>query len=296
MKIKKQISITKNSFPNDKTDTVIIRAEKGLRLLEWRELWEYRELLYFLAWRDVKIRYKQTVLGIMWVLLQPIASSIVFSGLFGVLLKVSTQGIPYPIFVMSGLLIWTYFSSTLIRCAGSLVQNANLVSKVYFPRILIPLGVTVSGLVDLFIGFFAAFVTGLFFGILPTWRFVFLPVLLFQLLITTLGFGLWLAAVNVRYRDVNHLLPFVLQIWLYITPVVYPVSLISLKTQELMTLNPVYVIVEEFRWIFLGMNYSTSIFESNPEWFVLSLMGSIAVFISGLFFFRRIEQSFADVI
>ena len=223
--------------------TIVIRPTRGLAALKLRDVWAYRELLYFLVWRDVKVRYKQTLLGVLWVILQPVVSMAIFTVLFGVLLKVPSGDVPYPIFAFAGLLPWNYFSQALSRSSTSVVNSAHLITKIYFPRLVIPLSGVLSSLVDFAIAFGVLVVLMVVYGIVPTTRLAVLPPLILLAMATALGFGLWLSALNVKYRDVNYLLPFLIQIWMYLTPVVYGSGLIPERFRFLLSLNPMTAVV-----------------------------------------------------
>ncbi len=273
---------------------VIIQATKGWSSLQLRAVWQYRELLYFMVWRDVKVRYKQTALGVLWVILQPVISMLVFSGLFGVLLNAPSNGAPYPVFVYAGLLPWNYFAGSLARSGTSLVDSRNLITKVYFPRLTVPLSGVLAGLVDFAAGFIVLVVLMLLYGIVPTTAVVLLPAFLLLAMLTALGFGLWLSALNVRYRDIGYVIPFLIQIWLYVTPVIYSVSLIPEQYQFLLGLNPMTSVVAGFRWALLGQAPAA---QSSSLWvFGLSILTMFVVLISGLAFFSRTERTFADII
>jgi lipopolysaccharide transport system permease protein len=274
--------------------TIVIQPTRGLAALQLRALWEYRELLYFLVWRDVKVRYKQTALGITWIILQPVISMIVFSILFGGLLNAPSNGVPYPIFAYAGLLPWNYFAGSLTRSSQSLVGSAHLITKVYFPRLIIPLSAVLSGLVDFAVAFVVLIVLMVWYRIAPTPAILFLPGFLLLAMATALGFGLWLAALNVRYRDVNYLVPFLVQVWMYLTPVVYSATLIPQQWRWLLALNPMTGVVEGFRWALLGNNLAET--AAPGGLFAVSVAITLAVLVSGLFFFRATERTFADVI
>jgi lipopolysaccharide transport system permease protein len=273
---------------------VVIEPDRGWFDLQWRAVWQYRELLYLLVWRDVKVRYKQTALGVTWIVIQPLVSMVVFSGLFGLLLQVPSGGVPYPVFVLAGLLPWQYFANSLNRCTNSLVDSSYLITKVYFPRVIIPLAAVISGLVDFGVSFVAMLVVLLLFGIYPTPAIVLLPFFLLLALATALGFGLWLTALNVRFRDVRQLLPFIVQIWMYVTPVVYSLTLIPERYRWLFALNPMSGVVGGFRWALLG-DHLTDVQDFGPL-FVASVAITVLVLVTGAFFFRRIERTFADII
>jgi lipopolysaccharide transport system permease protein len=275
------------------TALTVIQPTKGWASLQLRAVWHYRELLYFLVWRDIKVRYKQTALGVAWVVLQPVISMLVFSGLFGVLLNTPSNGVPYPVFVYTGLLPWTYFSGSLARSSVSLVDSRNLITKVYFPRLIVPLTGVLAGLIDFAVGFVVLIVLMLLYGIVPTATVIFLPLFLLLAILTALGFGLWLSALNVRYRDIGYLIPFLVQIWLYLTPVIYSVSLVPERFQFLLGLNPMTSVIMGFRWALLGQVPDAQ----SPVWlFSLSVTTMVVVLISGLIFFRRTERTFADII
>lgn len=273
--------------------TILIRPTRGLASLGLRAVWEYRELLFFLVWRDVKVRYKQTALGVLWVILQPLVSMAIFTVLFGVLLKVPSGDAPYPVFAFAGLLPWNYFSQSLTRASTSLVQSSHLITKIYFPRLVIPLSGVFSSLVDFAISFVVLFVLMLLYGVTPTARMLLLPALLLLALVTALGFGLWLSALNVKYRDVGYLLPFLIQIWMYLTPVVYGSTLIPERYRFLLSLNPMTGVVEGFRWALLGGELESYL---SAPLLALSVGIALAVLVSGALFFRTTERSFADIV
>lgn len=281
--------------PIDNVPVIRIRPTRGLVNLQLRAVWDYRELLYFLVWRDVKVRYKQTALGILWIILQPVMSMVVFSLLFGELLKVPSGGVPYPVFAYAALLPWNYFAVSLTRSSNSLVGSANLITKVYFPRLIIPISGVLSGLVDFGVAFLVLVGLMVFYGI--TWTpaaLLLLPLLLLLALLTALGFGLWLAALNVRYRDINYLVPFLVQMWMYATPVVYGSTLIPARYRFLLGLNPMTGVVEGFRWALLGSAAPAG--QTDSVLFALSLVVVMVVLTSGLVFFRNTERTFADIV
>ena len=272
----------------------IIKPSHGIPSLELGTIWEYRELLYFLVRRDVKVRYKQTALGVMWIVLQPVVSMVIFTVLFGMLLKVPSEEAPYPVFVLSALIPWNYFASSLNRSATSLVYSSNLVTKVYFPRVLIPLSGVLSGLIDLVIAFLLLLGLMAVYRITPTPGALLLPAFVGLASATALGFGLWLSALNVRYRDINYIVPFLLQIWMYATPVVYGSSLVGSRFRVLMGLNPMTGVVEGFRFALLG-NVMSGARLSVPLLAISASMTAL-VLVSGALFFRYTERSFADII
>ncbi len=272
----------------------IIEPSRGLASLRLGAIWEYRELLGFLVWRDIKVRYKQTFLGILWILLQPVVNIAVFSLLFGSLLSVPSGDVPYPIFLYSALLPWSYFSRSLTRSTTSVVNSSHLITKVYFPRLVIPISGVISGLVDFAIAFLVLMVLMLIYGIRPTSNIFFLPGFILLAMLTALGFGLWLSALNVRFRDINYTIPFIVQAWMYMTPVVYGTNLIPEPYRFLLALNPMTGVTAGFRWALLGNRLA----DASPPGvlFPVSIGITLVVLIAGLFFFRTTERSFADII
>lgn len=270
----------------------VIRIEptKGWVALQLKELWAYRELLYFLIWRDVKVRYKQTALGAAWAIIQPVFTMIVFSLFFGRLAKIPSDGIPYPIFAYAALVPWAFFSNGLSQASNSLVGSGNLLKKVYFPRLSVPIASVLSGLIDFLIAFIVLLGMMLYYGIYPTLNVIWLPFLLLLTIITSLGVSLWLSAMNVHFRDVRHTLPFLAQLWLFATPIAYPSSLLSEQWRTLYSINPMVGVVEGFRWALLGV-------ETVPgPMLIVSSMASLALLVGGVFYFRRLEKTFADVV
>jgi len=283
--------------PASEPPVVVIQPTSGLAALQLRALWHYRELLFFLVWRDVKVRYKQTALGIAWIVLQPVLSMVVFSLLFGGLLNVPSNGVPYPVFAFAALVPWNYFAGSLNRVSASLVSSANLISKVYFPRLIIPLSGVIAGLVDFGVSFGVLVVLMAIYRIPLTLRALLLPAFLLLAMLTALGFGLWLSALNVRYRDVNYLVPFLVQTWMYVTPVIYGATLLPEQFRWLLALNPMSLVIEGFRWALLGPAApATQIAQSSPWLIVVPLVIVIVVLASGLVFFRGTERTFADII
>lgn len=273
---------------------VIIQPTRGLAALQLRGVWEYRELLYFLAWRDIKVRYRQTALGVLWIVMQPLLSTVIFTLLFGGLLRVPSGGAPYALFALAALAPWQYFASSLGRIGTSLVNSAHLISKVYFPRLIIPLSTVISSLVDFAIAFAALLILLAAYRVPLAINVLWLPLFLLLAVVTALGFGLWLAALNVRYRDVNYLIPFLLQIWMYMTPVVYGSTLIPERYRWLLALNPMTGVVEGFRWTLLGGSMTE--FVPPGPLFAGSVAIVLAVLVSGAVFFRSTERTFADII
>ena len=267
-----------------------ILPSKGWTSLRLHELWEYRELLYFLVWRDIKVRYKQTVLGAAWAIIQPFFTMVVFSIFFGGLAKTPSDGIPYPIFSYAALVPWTFFANGLLNSSSSLVTNANLISKVYFPRLVIPVSAVLSGVVDFALAFVVLLGMMVFYGIAPTVNVIWLPFLLLLALVTSLGVGLWLSAMNVNFRDVRYTVPFLTQFWLLATPIAYSSSLLEEPWRTLYGLNPMVGVVEGFRWALLGVETAP-----GPVIIVSSIV-SLILLITGAFYFRRLEKSFADVV
>jgi len=255
-----------------------------------REVWEYRELLYFLTWRDVKVRYKQTALGAAWAIIQPVFMMAVFSLFFGRLAKVPSDGIPYPIFTFCALLPWQLFAHSLTESSNSLVTNERLITKVYFPRLVIPISAVLGGLVDFAIAFVILLGLMAYYGIVPTWAVVTLPGFLLLAIVTALAVGLWLSALNVQYRDVRYTINFLVQFWLFATPVAYPSSIVPERWRALYGLNPMAGVVEGFRWALLG--------KTQPPGSLLAVSVTVVILllIGGLYYFRRMEQEFADVV
>jgi len=279
-----------SSAVNDPTSTIVIRPSTGWAPLHLRELWEYRELLYFLTWRDIKVRYKQTALGATWAVLQPLLTMVVFSVFFGRLAKVPSDGLPYPIFAYCGLVPWTYFATALSQSANSLVDHGRLITKVYFPRLLVPAASVIAGLVDLGIALVVLVGMLLFYGVAPGPAVVTLPLFILLAAATALAVGLWLSALNVQYRDVRYTLQFLIQFWLFATPVAYPSSLVPQRWRILYGLNPMTGVVEGFRWALLGKG------EAPGALLAVSVLTVAAALIGGLFYFRRMERAFADTV
>jgi homopolymeric O-antigen transport system permease protein len=258
--------------------------------LKLAELWAYRELLFFLVWRDIKVRYKQTVLGAAWAIIQPFMTMVVFSLFFGRLARVPSDGIPYPVFSYAALVPWTFFAYGLTESSASLVGSAQLIKKVYFPRLIVPIACVLSGVVDFVLAFLVLLGMMLYYGMGPTWQVVWLPFLLLLAFATALGVGLWLSALNVQFRDVRYAVPFLAQFWLFATPIAYPSSLLSQPWRTLYGLNPMAGVVEGFRWALLGTATAP-----GPILFV-SAGTALGILVSGLFYFRRMERTFADVV
>lgn len=271
--------------------TVIeIEPSHGWVDLKLRELWQYRELLFFLTWRDVKVRYKQTALGAAWAILQPFMTMVVFSLFFGKLAKMPSDGVPYPIFSYVGLVPWTFFAAGLTNTSNSLVGSSNLIKKVYFPRLAIPISTIFSGLVDFFLAFVVLLGMMGFFRVWPTPKLLFLPLFLLLAISTSLGVGLWLSALNVRYRDVKYIVPFLTQFWMIASPIAYSSSLVPEKWRLLYALNPMAGVIEGFRWAMLDTQFAP-----GPVVAVSTLVALILL-LSGALYFRRMERTFADVV
>lgn len=275
--------------PIEKT-MIVIEPPQGWLSLRLNDLWFYRELLFFFVWRDLKVRYKQTILGVTWAVLQPFLTMVIFSVIFGGLAKFPSDGIPYPVFSFTALLPWGLFSRALSDASMSLVNNQQMVSKIYFPRIFLPTAVILSGLVDFGISFVMLIGLMFFYGITPTWTIIALPLFLLLAIMTAMAVGIWLAALNVRYRDVKYMTPFLVQVWLYTTPVAYSSSLFPEKWRLLLGLNPMAGVIDGFRWALLGQQTQIS------HLVYVSTIMVLLLFVSGLVYFQRTEQTFADVI
>jgi lipopolysaccharide transport system permease protein len=280
------LTLDKSQF----SQVIVIEPSHGWVPLNLRDVWAYRELLYFLAWRHVKVRYKQTVLGATWAIIQPLFAMIVFTLFFGRLAAVPSDGFPYPIFVYTALVPWTLFAQTLTQSTESLVNNSNLITKIYFPRLIIPLSIVGANLIDFGLAFSVLVVLAIGFGIVPSLNLIFLPLFILLNIITALGMGLWLTALNVQFRDVRQIVPFLVQLWLFATPVIYPSSGIPEPWRTLYGVNPMVGVIEGFRWSVLGT--------ANPPsaTILLSAAISLLVLVTGAYYFRRMEKSFADVV
>jgi lipopolysaccharide transport system permease protein len=257
----------------------------------WKDIWHYRELFYFLAWRDILVRYKQTVIGIAWSLLRPLLTMIVFTIIFGKLAKLPSEGVPYPILVFAAMLPWQFFSNSLSESSNSLIANSNLLSKIYFPRIIMPTSSVIVSLVDFFISFVILAILMVWYQFIPDWRIITLPFFLMLALFASLGFGLWIAALNVKYRDFRYIIPFIVQFGLYISPVGFSSSIIPGRWRLVYSINPMVGVIDGFRWALLGQNVQI-------YWpgFLLSIGLTFLVFLYGLRYFRMTERTFADVI
>ncbi len=284
MDLKKNIPMLKT------TEQIQIKPSKGWVSLNLKEIWKFRELLYFLTWRDIKVRYKQTAIGVMWVLLQPLFTMLLFSLIFGRLAKIPSDGIPYPAFIFSGLLPWLLFAKALTDASTSLVSNEQIITKVYFPRVIVPTSAVLAGVMDFLIASCLLLGLLLFYGIVPNWNILALPFFVLMTILCALGVGFWLCALDVVYRDVRYTIPFLTQLWFFGTPIVYPSSLIPDQWKLLFGMNPMAGVIEGFRWSLLGK-------EDFP--FLIILSSSITViflFTTGLYYFRRMEKNFSDII
>jgi lipopolysaccharide transport system permease protein len=265
-----------------------IEPPHGLFELRLREVWAYRELLYFFVWRDVKIRYKQTAIGVLWVVLQPVLNMLVFTLIFGRLAKLPSDGLPYPVFYFAALVPWTYFAYSLQTTTNVVVENQRLITKVYFPRLILPISTVLSGLVDFAIGFLVLAVFCVAYGIFPTLAALWLPVLLLLALFTALGVGLWLSALNALYRDVRYVIPFLIQFWMFSSPVAYAGSLVPARWRWLYGLNPMAGVIDGFRWAITGRGQAPGLL------LLVSACAVVLVLLGGIFFFNRMETSVAD--
>ena len=279
-----------NSAQQQAAPWVVIESGKGRGKVNLRELWAYRDLLFFLTWRDISVRYKQTILGAAWAVIQPLMSMVVFTIFFGRLANIPSEGVPYPIFSFAALLPWQYFSTAVTSSSNSLVGSANLLSKVYFPRLLIPFASVLPPVIDFAIAFVVFVILMFVYGVGLTWQIVCLPAFLLLSMAVALGTGLWFSALNVRYRDVRHVTPFILQFGMFVSPVVYPSSLLPEKWRLLYGLNPMAGAIEGFRWAVLG-DYPLS-----GGMLALSVLVALSLLVTGLLYFRRTESTFADIV
>ena len=266
---------------------IVIRPRRGWIAINWREMADFRELLFFLAWRDVKIRYKQTALGVAWAVLQPLTTMVIFSVIFGLYAKIPSQGAPYPVFVFAGLVPWMFFSNGVTAAAQSLVSQQQLLTKIYFPRLFVPTAAVGAVLVDMAVSFGLYALILVFYGIVPGWRIVFLPFLVVGTIMATLGLGYTLAALIVLYRDIRYTLPFLTQILMFLSPVIYPATIFG-KYRWILALNPMCGIIDGYRSVFLGTPW-------DPLTLAVGTGVNVALFIFGLFYFRRVERFFADL-
>jgi lipopolysaccharide transport system permease protein len=288
--IKYPAATVSSALPGGPPPLIRIEAAKAWPSLKLGELWAYRELIYFLIWRDIKVRYKQTVLGAGWAIVQPLFTMLLFSLFFGRLAKVPSDGIPYPLFSFTGLVPWSYFANGLTQASNSLVGNSSLIKKVYFPRLAIPTAKVLSALLDFGLAFVLLLGMTFYYRVHPSFRILWVPLFLLLAMVTALGASFWLSALNVRIRDVEQTLPFLTQIWLFATPIAYPSSLLSEPWRTLYGINPMVGVVEGFRWALLGANTAP-----GPMLIISSLVAT-AMLVSGAFWFRRLEKTFADVL
>lgn len=279
-----------DSAAGETAPSVVIERNRAYLRGELRALWEFRELLYFMVWRDVKTRYKQTALGVGWAVLQPLLTTAIFTVVFSSFARMPSQGVPYPLFAFTALLPWSYFSQALGRSSVGLVSNANLISKVYFPRLIIPLAVAATPLVDFGLTFVVLLALLAWYQIVPTVAIFVLPIFVLMAFLAAVAVSLWLSALNVKYRDVGHLIPFLIQIWMYASPVVYPLSLVPERWRHIYSINPMVTVVEGFRWSLLG---------TPPPNGTVALISSAVVLVTlagGFMYFKATERTFADVI
>ena len=280
-----------NNLQQDKqTPIIYLRPSKGWMAVDFKELWRYRELILFLTWRDIKVRYKQAVLGIAWAILQPLLTMLIFTVIFGILLKTPSQGLPYPLFALSALLPWQLFATALQRSSISLVGNANLITKIYFPRLAIPLSSVLAALVDFGVSMIVLIAVMIYYQYWPGWNILWLPPLILLALMTALSVGLWLSALNVQYRDIQHMVPFIVQVWMYASPIVYPIDIIPEGIWRwLYGLNPMVGVIQGYRWALLSGD--------PPDITMFISVGVVVILlVSGLYYFRRMEKTFADIV
>jgi lipopolysaccharide transport system permease protein len=280
----------KNAVKNIDIPLTVIEPSKGWIPVDLKEIWKYRELLYFLTKREIQVRYKQTVLGALWAIIQPVLTMVVFTLFFGRLAKMPSDGIPYPIFVYAGLLPWTYFANALSNSGNSLVGSANLISKVYFPRIIIPGSASLAGLLDFFVAMVVLFVMMAYYDFVPGVEILLFPFLIGLTFLCAVGVGLWFSALNVQYRDIRYVIPFLIQLWMFVSPVIYPVSLVPQNYQWVLALNPMGGVIRAYRASLLG--------HQPVDWLLLGISTGIIImiFTIGMYYFRRMEKTFADVI
>ncbi|KAF0109307.1 MAG: lipopolysaccharide transport system permease protein [Anaerolineaceae bacterium] len=288
--------MAKTAISKPEPGTVVLRPSRGWTALNLRDLWLYRELVFFMTWRDLKVRYKQTLLGVSWAVLNPFLQMVVFSIFFGELAKVSSDGLPYPIFAYTALLPWTLFANALNNASRSLVSHQNMVTKIYFPRLLLPLASVMAGVVDFLLAFLVLIGMMIYYNatgathLTLNWAMLTLPLFLLLALVTALGVALWLSALYVKYRDVNYIIPFLAEVWKFVSPVVYSTSMVPAKWQFVYALNPMAGVVNGFRWALLGT-------QTAPDLrLAISAAMAVIVLVSGLFYFRSMEKTFADTI
>lgn len=288
--------MAKKALPESGSNLVILRPSRGWTALNLRDLWLYRELVFFMTWRDLKVRYKQTLLGVSWAVLNPFLQMVVFSIFFGELARVSSDGFPYPLFVYAGLLPWTLFANALNNASRSLVSHQNMVTKIYFPRLVLPLASVMAGVVDFLLAFLVLIGMMIYYNaagitqLTMNWAMLTLPLYLLLALVTALGVALWLSALYVKYRDVNYIIPFLSEVWKFVSPVVYSTTLIPTNWQIVYAFNPMAGVVNGFRWALLGTQTAPDIR------LAVSVLVALVLLVSGLFYFRNMEKSFADTI
>jgi lipopolysaccharide transport system permease protein len=284
------MSVEAHPAPTAHDQIVEIRPDRGWFDLDLGAVWRYRELLVVLMLRDIQVLYKQALLGAAWAILQPLFAVVIFTIVFGYFARMPSEGIPYPVFAFAGVLPWTYFAEAVRRSGTGLVTDAELVRKVYFPRLIMPLANVISPLLDFLIAFVVLLILMAFYGIAPTWKILVIPPLMAIAALLALSMGLWLGPINVRFRDVKHTLPFLIQIWMYASPIVYPLSMVPEQWQGLYSLNPMVGVIEGFRWAVFN--------QGEPNFTALGVSGLVILFLlaGGLVFFRRMERTFADVI
>lgn len=267
-----------------------IRSRRGIFNLDLHSVWRYRELLYFLIWRETKVRYKQAVLGAGWAILQPVFAVLVFTIVFGNFAKIPSDGMPYAVFSFTALLPWTYFAEAVRRSSTGLVDNSELVRKIYFPRLLLPLAMVASPIVDFFWSFLCLLALLSWYGIVPTINVLYLPLFLFFAMLQALALGLWLGPMNVRFRDIKHIIPFMIQIWMYASPIVFPISVVPEKWRLIYSLNPMVGVIEGFRWALLG--------KDSPDFQIIGISALLItlMLVGGIIYFKKMERSFADLI
>jgi len=269
---------------------IVIKASDNLFKLNIAEVWEYRELLFMFVWRDITVRYKQSLIGIGWAVIQPVMTMVIFSIIFGYLAKLPSDGIPYPVYTFCALLPWNYFARSLTDSSDSLVSSSNLITKVYFPRLILPLSKVLAGFVDFAIAFVILFVLMVWYQITPSYGIFLLPVFILIAMLTAFGIGLWLTALNVKYRDIRFVVPFMTQLWMYTSPVAYSTSLIPEKWQWLYGLNPMVGVIEGFRWALLSKHAPDTLMMTVSSGIVLIIL------VGGIYYFRKTEQTFSDII
>lgn len=284
------ISVPSERQEFENSATLWIEPIRGWANLRLKELWEYRELLYFLIWRDVKVRYKQAALGAAWAILQPLLTMLIFSLIFGMFAKVPSDGTPYPLFAFSALVPWNFFAASLSQSSGSVVGSANLISKVYFPRLAIPLAAVLAGLVDFGVAFLVLLGMMAYYKRIPTVHILWLPLFILLELCASIGVGFWLSAMNVKFRDVRYVVPFLVQFWMYASPIIYPTSMLPARYRTIYALNPMVGVVDGFRWALLGT-------KTAPGPIVaVSAAATVLFLVGGALYFRRMEAQFADIV